>query len=139
MRQVYIILSFFLIISELAMSQQRYDNEIKTDSRDFNCISSFQEIKNEIPVLQIDSCILNYLGKVFLRDTICNYYRKSFTAYNFSITNQTGFYAIEIRPLYLDHLHQTDYFGAFKLRDRFFYVGDVNRIIYSKNQKVIHS
>jgi hypothetical protein len=74
----------------------------------------------DLPIYKIDSCIINIISNTLSKDSLCNYYRKGLTAYNFSIIKQSDFYAIEIRPIYLDRLKQIDYFGAFKVNNRFF-------------------
>lgn len=74
----------------------------------------------ELPIYKVDSCVLDILYNTLSKDSLCNYYRKGLTAYNFSINKQSDFYSIEIRPIYLDRLKQIDYFGAFKFNNRFF-------------------
>jgi len=116
----FTIIFVVLFIPLLINGQVLHESRNKIDNIDVKYSCNYSTTENEIPIYHIDSCILNYIEKVFQNDTLCTYYRRNLTAYNFSINKQADFYSIEIRPVYLDQLKQGDYFGAFKLKERYF-------------------
>jgi hypothetical protein len=118
MRYAFIFIVLFIPLFINGQVLQEMGNEIDTVHVKHNC--NYSATENVIPIYHIDSFIIKFLERVFYNDTLCTYYRRNFTAYNFSINKQTDFYSIEIRPVYLDQLRQVDYFGAFKLKERLF-------------------
>jgi len=97
---IFIVLFIPLLINGQVLHES--GNKIDTIDVKYNC--NYSTTENGISIYHIDSCILNYLENVFHNDTLCTYYRRNLTAYNFSINMQTDFYSIEIRPVFLDQL-----------------------------------
>lgn len=115
-----VLLSFILFISILSIGQ--VPNNINKDvySNNNQYYGNLNNFDEKLPIYNLDSCIFSIIEKVVFEDSLCIYYRKGYTAYNFSINMQSGFNLIGIRPVYLDGIKQTDYFGAFKFKERLF-------------------
>ena len=125
-------LLFYIFLLSCILGRSQVSKNYKKNSYNQQGVS-YIHIEKKLPVLQVDSCLLEILKTITDRDIHCSYFRRGQSCFYISSSNKNG-YLLNIIPTYNDILYPADYFGVLEVNNlKFICYGDDEKKFFHKS------